>query len=52
MHWFGGGLPALFAAIAIALVTFGLTVAAAIKAGAWEATESLAQGATPSVVER
>lgn len=52
IHWFGGSLPALFAAIAFALATFGLTVAVAIKAGAWETTGSIAQGATPSVVGR
>jgi Na+-driven multidrug efflux pump len=52
IHWFGGGLPALFAAIAFALATFGLTVAVAIKAGAWETTGSIAQGATPSVAGR
>lgn len=35
IHWFEGGLQALFAAIAVALVVYGTTVAMAIKAGAW-----------------
>jgi Na+-driven multidrug efflux pump len=35
MHWLGGGLSALFTAIASALVAFGATIAIAIKAGAW-----------------
>jgi putative MATE family efflux protein len=34
-YWFGWGLPGIFAAMAAALVVFGLTVAAAVKAGAW-----------------
>jgi hypothetical protein len=35
IHWFGGGLPALFTAIAVALVVYGTMVAGAVKAGAW-----------------
>jgi Na+-driven multidrug efflux pump len=35
IHHFGAGLSGLFVAIACALVVFGVTVAAAIKAGAW-----------------
>jgi hypothetical protein len=34
IHWFGGGLPALFTAIAVALVAYGTMVAGAVKAGA------------------
>jgi putative MATE family efflux protein len=33
--WLGWGLPGIFAAMAVALVVFGLTIAAAIRAGAW-----------------
>jgi Na+-driven multidrug efflux pump len=35
IHWFGGGLPALFTAIAVALVVYGTMVAGAVKADAW-----------------
>lgn len=35
IHWFGGGLPGLFTAIAAALVVYGTTVAVAVKAGSW-----------------
>jgi putative MATE family efflux protein len=35
IHWLGGGLTALFVAIAVAMVVFGVTVAAAIRGGAW-----------------
>jgi putative MATE family efflux protein len=31
----GWGLPGIFAAMAVALVVFGITVAAAVRAGAW-----------------
>ena len=34
-YWFGWGLPGIFAAMSAALIVFGLTVAAAVKAGAW-----------------
>jgi len=34
-HGLGWGLPGLFAAMSAALVVFGVTMAAAIKAGAW-----------------
>jgi putative MATE family efflux protein len=36
VHVLGGGLAALFAVLALALVVYGIIVAAAIKAGAWE----------------
>jgi putative MATE family efflux protein len=36
VHVLGGGLAALFAMLALALVVYGITVAVAIKAGAWE----------------
>ncbi len=35
IHQLGAGLPGLFVAIALALVVFGVTVVAALKAGAW-----------------
>lgn len=35
VSWLGGGLVGLFAAIAVALVVYGATVALAIRAGAW-----------------
>jgi Na+-driven multidrug efflux pump len=38
LHWFGGGLAALFTAIALGLAAYGTTVALAIKAGAWGPT--------------
>ena len=34
-YWLGWGLTGIFAAMAAALVVFGLTIAAAIRAGAW-----------------
>ena len=34
-YWLGWGLPGIFAAMALALVVFGATLAAAIKLGAW-----------------
>ena len=34
-YWLGWGLPGIFGAMAVALVVFGLTIAAAIKWGAW-----------------
>jgi Na+-driven multidrug efflux pump len=43
IHWFGGGLPALFTAIAVALVVYGTMVAGAIKAGAWRKTTARMQ---------
>jgi len=36
-HWFGGGLAALFAAIAVAFMVYGSMMVAAIKAGTWRA---------------
>jgi len=38
VHWLGGGLPAVFVAMAIALVVFGTTVSLAVRLGAWRAT--------------
>jgi hypothetical protein len=35
--WFGGGLPALYTAIAVAFVVYAVMLAAAIRAGAWQA---------------
>jgi putative MATE family efflux protein len=35
-RWLGGGLPALFSAIAVAFVLYAVMVAAAIRAGAWQ----------------
>jgi hypothetical protein len=32
IHWFGGGPSALFAAIAVALATYGTTMVVAVKA--------------------
>jgi putative MATE family efflux protein len=43
IHWFGGGLAALFAAMAVAFVIYGATVAGAIKAGAWRETTARIQ---------
>jgi MATE family, multidrug efflux pump len=34
-YWLGWGPPAIFAAMALALVIFGSTIAAAVKLGAW-----------------
>lgn len=36
-RWFGGGLPALYTAIAVAFVVYAVMLAAAIRAGAWQA---------------
>jgi putative MATE family efflux protein len=52
MHWFAGGLPALFIAIAVALTFFGITVAVAVQAGAWAATGKTAHGTTSVVSTR
>ncbi|MBI4639190.1 MAG: MATE family efflux transporter [Candidatus Tectomicrobia bacterium] len=35
INWFESGLPALFAALAVALVVYGTMVVIAVKAGAW-----------------
>jgi Na+-driven multidrug efflux pump len=35
IHWFGGGLTALFGVMALALVVFGITVTGAVRSGAW-----------------
>jgi putative MATE family efflux protein len=34
-YWLGWGLPGIFAAMALALVVFGTTLAGAVKLGAW-----------------
>jgi putative MATE family efflux protein len=34
-YWLGWGLPGIFAAMAAALVVFGVTIATAVKCGAW-----------------
>jgi hypothetical protein len=52
MHWFAGGLPALFIAIAVALTLFGITVAVAVQAGAWAATGKTAHSTTAVVIKR
>jgi putative MATE family efflux protein len=36
IHWLGGGLPTLFAAIALAFVVFAAIQVGAIKAGSWQ----------------
>jgi Na+-driven multidrug efflux pump len=36
-RWLGGGLPGIFAAMAVALVVFGAINVAAIRLGAWRA---------------
>ncbi len=38
-RWLGGGLSGLFGAMAVALVIFGIINVAAIRLGAWRATE-------------
>jgi Na+-driven multidrug efflux pump len=35
IHWLGGGLTALSAVIALAFVLFGVTLASAVRGGAW-----------------
>jgi putative MATE family efflux protein len=52
MHWFAGGLTALFIAIAVALALFGITVAVALQAGAWAAAGKTAHGTTSVVRKR
>jgi Na+-driven multidrug efflux pump len=52
MHWFAGGLPTLFIAIAVALTFFGITVAVAVQAGAWAAVGKTAHGTTSVVSKR
>jgi putative MATE family efflux protein len=52
MHWFAGGLTALFIAIAVALILFGSTVAVALQAGAWAAAGKTAPGTTSAVSKR
>ena len=34
-YWLGWGLPGIFAAMAVALIVFGTTTAAAVRLGAW-----------------
>jgi putative MATE family efflux protein len=38
IHWFGGGLATLCAAMGAGLIAFGLTVVAAVRGGAWRAS--------------
>jgi putative MATE family efflux protein len=35
IYWFGGGVAELFGAMALAFVVFGITVALAVRSGAW-----------------
>jgi len=42
IRWFGGGLPALFGAMALAFVVFGITVMMAVRSGAWRPTAARA----------
>lgn len=35
IHWFSGGLPALFGTMALAFVVFGITLTVAVRSGAW-----------------
>jgi MATE family, multidrug efflux pump len=44
IRWFGGGLPALFAVMALAFVVFGITSAVAVKSGAWRPATPRAGG--------
>ena len=34
-YWLGWGPPGIFAAMALALIVFGSTIAAAVRLGAW-----------------
>jgi Na+-driven multidrug efflux pump len=52
LHWFAGGLTALFIAIAVALTLFGSTVAVAVQAGAWAAAGKTAHDTTSVVSKR
>jgi putative MATE family efflux protein len=38
IHWLGGGLGALFVAMALAFVVFGVTLTLAVKRGAWRSS--------------
>ncbi|HSF31432.1 MAG TPA: hypothetical protein VLK82_13300 [Candidatus Tectomicrobia bacterium] len=50
IHWHGGGLEALFVAIAVPFVSYGATVAGANQAGAWrETTAHLRTKSRPDV---
>jgi putative MATE family efflux protein len=51
LHWFTGGLPALFIAIAVALTLFGISVAVALQAGAWAATGNTAHSPIPVIIK-
>ena len=48
-HGFGGGLPALFAAIAMAFMAYGITVVAAMKTGAWRTAGQRARTAPAGI---
>jgi Na+-driven multidrug efflux pump len=41
IHWYAGGLPSLFTAIAVALIAYAMIVAGAMKADAWRARTPL-----------
>jgi putative MATE family efflux protein len=43
IHWLGGGLTGLFVAIAASFVVFAVTVAAAIRAGAWRSPRRMTE---------
>jgi Na+-driven multidrug efflux pump len=44
IHWFGGGLTALFGVMALAFVVFGITVTVAVRSGAWRRATRRAGG--------
>jgi len=44
IHWFGGGLIALFGLMALAFVVFGITLAWAVRFGAWRGATQRAGG--------
>jgi putative MATE family efflux protein len=44
IHWFGGGLMALFGVMALALVVFGIIVTGAVRSGAWRRATPPARG--------
>jgi Na+-driven multidrug efflux pump len=52
IHWFDAGLPGLFTAAALALTTFGITVAMAIRAGVWKEPRRTARAVMPAGIGR
>jgi putative MATE family efflux protein len=52
LHQFGGSLPALFMAIAVALVVYGITVGVACTAGVWRQTGRSLQAVPHLAIER